>query len=243
MKKYYFHILFFVSVALFAILLFSAFPALVVKADDIGQPPREPFKYRLMVPLPTPTGTVATTTGIVDYIKTLYLFAMGIAGVIAMAMIIYAGFRWATAGGNYAAIGDAKNRISNAILGLVLLLAAYLILNTINPSLVHLKEPLIYFINWDEKFATSSSATAGGTPDYCTDANITSCSQYSGPFYNDCLSNPCGVPGNCYYNGIFLCRKCDVNNCSEYISNESCTADPCGVGPCVIGGGGACKNQ
>jgi len=51
-------------------------------------------------------------------------------------VILFSGFRWITALGNPATIGQAKSRMYHAILGGILLLAAYLILQLINPELV-----------------------------------------------------------------------------------------------------------
>jgi len=178
--------------------IFSVFPTF---AEDIPQE-REPFEYKLMVPLPTPEGTVSTTTGIVDYIKTLYFFGIGLSGIIAMILIVIAGFQWVTAAGKMSTITQAKSRISNAIFGLVILLASYLILNTINPALVNLKEPYIYFIKWTEPFEDPGT-TGGGVPAkpaWCFEANgttpkITTCGGYKTTGHiNQCEADPCDVP-------------------------------------------------
>lgn len=196
---------------LFALILIFSLTILTfclpVLADDEIEQDREgdPFEYSLMVPLPTPEGMVGTTTGIVHYIKTLYLFAMGIAGILAMAMIIIGGFQWISSGTSYASVGQAKNRISNAVLGLVILLSAYLILYNINPALVDLKEPYIYFIKWTEPFEEDGTGgTGGGGGDWCDHINPDLCGDYTdaisecGPNLDEscltyCESDPCGV--------------------------------------------------
>ena len=190
---------------LIATFVFSAFVAL---AEDIPQE-REPFEYKLMVPLPTPEGTVASTTGIVDYIKTLYFFGIGLSGIIAMILIVIAGFQWVTAAGKMSTITQAKSRISNAIFGLFILLASYLILNTINPALVNLKEPYIYFIRWNEDFPEDPGTTGGpggGTPNWCNDppmsGNLQDCGDYT--------------------NTIWICGPSSNENCLNY-----CASDPC----------------
>jgi len=175
-------------------------------ATDIPQE-REAFQYHLMVPLPTSEGTVSTTTGIVDYIKTLYLFAMGIAGVIAMGLIVFAGFQWLTSAGSYSTISKARNRMSNAIFGLVILLGSYLLLNTINPALVNLKEPYIYFIKWTEDFEEQDGTGGGGggaIPDWCSNGGINNtaidgCSEYVAGHISECASDPCGVASPGYH--------------------------------------------
>lgn len=71
-----------------------------------------------------------------EYIKAVYLYLVGIAGLIAVLVLIHAGFEWAVSGGNTHAIENAKKRILNASIGLVILFGSYTILNTINPDLV-----------------------------------------------------------------------------------------------------------
>jgi len=62
--------------------------------------------------------------------------ALEIAGVLAFAMIVYAGFQYLTSGGNTAQQKDAQERIVNAIIGIILLFAFYIILHTINPDIL-----------------------------------------------------------------------------------------------------------
>jgi len=223
---------------LIATFVFSAFVAL---AEDIPQE-REPFEYKLMVPLPTSEGTVASTTGIVDYIKTLYLFGIGISGVIAMSLIVIAGFQWVTAAGKMSAVTQAKSRITNAIFGLVILLASYLILNTINPALVNLKEPYIYFIKWTEPFEDPGSTVGGGGLAWCFEADgvtpkITSCDDYRATGHlGECNTDPCGV-GKCFKD-VTRCDSCSgISGCTQYNDSDSCKpSDPCGFGGCSWSG-------
>ena len=76
---------------------------------------------------------------IADFIKAFFVFFIGAIAIIAAVMIMWGGFLWLTAGGNPNQIGVARTRILNALLGLVLALSSYLILNTVNPTLVKLK--------------------------------------------------------------------------------------------------------
>ena len=48
-------------------------------------------------------------------------------GTIFMVIIIYAGFKWMTAGGNEEQIGDAKKLIKNGVIGLAIIVCAYAI--------------------------------------------------------------------------------------------------------------------
>ncbi len=69
-------------------------------------------------------------------ISVLIWWAFRLAGILAFVMIVYAGFQYLVSGGNTAQQKDAQERIMNAIVGLVLLFAFYIILYTINPDIL-----------------------------------------------------------------------------------------------------------
>lgn len=50
---------------------------------------------------------------------------LGLLGIIFLVLIIMAGFKWMTAGGNEQQITDAQGTMKTAIIGLVIVLAAY----------------------------------------------------------------------------------------------------------------------
>ncbi len=75
----------------------------------------------------------------IDYMMAIYKWSVGAIAIIAVIMIMVAGFQWMTAAGNASTIGQAKSRISSSLIGLLLVIGAYSILNFINPSLVHLR--------------------------------------------------------------------------------------------------------
>ena len=62
---------------------------------------------------------------VVDIIK----IVLGFLGIIAVVLILYAGFLWMTAGGNDDKISEAKKILSAGIIGLVIILSAYAIAN------------------------------------------------------------------------------------------------------------------
>ena len=70
-----------------------------------------------------------------------YYFIVGIAGLAAFITLVWGGFLWLTSAGNASKISEAKERINSAFLGLMLILASYLILRAINPELVALNLP------------------------------------------------------------------------------------------------------
>lgn len=82
-----------------------------------------------------------------DYIKNFYNYSILAATVLAVVMIIIAGFQWAVSGGNSQVITSAQKRIGGSIIGLLLAISAYAILNTINPRLVQLRLPQVWLLN------------------------------------------------------------------------------------------------
>jgi uncharacterized membrane protein len=64
-----------------------------------------------------------------------YYFIVAVAGLAAFIMLVIGGFKWLTSAGNPAAISDAKDQITKALLGLLIILASWLILQVINPEL------------------------------------------------------------------------------------------------------------
>jgi hypothetical protein len=89
--------------------------------------------YKIGVSLPEATaGTEVTVT---EYIRYIYLFSLGLVGITALGGLVYGGFMYMLSG-TITSKDEAKKWIWGAISGLILALAAYLILNTINPDLV-----------------------------------------------------------------------------------------------------------
>ncbi|MDP2586832.1 MAG: Ig-like domain-containing protein [Candidatus Komeilibacteria bacterium] len=67
------------------------------------------------------------TRGLKDTIALIINIFLGFLGVIATGLIIYAGFLWMTAGGEEDKIADAKKIMTNAVIGLAVILSAYAI--------------------------------------------------------------------------------------------------------------------
>lgn len=73
-----------------------------------------------------------------DLIKYIYTFALAICGITALVSIVFGAAQYAFSAGDSSKMGDAKDRITQALLGIVILLFAVLILRTINPDLINL---------------------------------------------------------------------------------------------------------
>ena len=105
------------------------------------------MKYTLLIFLLFPLVTLAQYSPLVDlpyvgngtqeigpYINALYLLAISVAAFLAVVKIIFGGVKYMLSD-VVTDKGDAKKDIKGALLGLLIVLAAVLILETINPSL------------------------------------------------------------------------------------------------------------
>lgn len=91
----------------------------------------------LEVPLPGIGGGEITETPILpDYVKYIFNFAIGLAGLIAFLMLVYGGFRYLISSGNPSATSEANSQIFAGLTGLVVILGSWLLLTTINPQLI-----------------------------------------------------------------------------------------------------------
>jgi hypothetical protein len=83
-------------------------------------------------------GQGGTTRNFFDYLGALYNFAISFSGVLAIFMIAFGAFIYiVTSAGNSSKMADAKDMIYNAIIGLIIVLIAWLILFVVNPDLVN----------------------------------------------------------------------------------------------------------
>lgn len=60
-------------------------------------------------------------------VGTIIALALSLLGIIFVVLIIVSGYQWMTAGGNEEAVKTARTRMVNAIIGLVIVLSAYII--------------------------------------------------------------------------------------------------------------------
>jgi len=88
-------------------------------------------------------GTLTTTSLLPDFVKYIFNFAIGISGILAFGVLIFAGIQYLTSAGNPGKMTDAMDRIKSAFLGLVILLCSWIILTTINPQLVEIPNRII----------------------------------------------------------------------------------------------------
>ncbi|PIQ05158.1 MAG: hypothetical protein COW72_02975, partial [Candidatus Nealsonbacteria bacterium CG18_big_fil_WC_8_21_14_2_50_37_10] len=108
----------------FLILLFSGFSFAQRKLETI---------YPTVPGVETPT---TVKTALPEYLKYVFTFAIMVAGLLAFGALIYGGFSYLTSAGDPSKMKDGQDQIIAGILGLIIVLSSFLILNTINPQLV-----------------------------------------------------------------------------------------------------------
>jgi len=196
-----------------------------------------------------------------NYIARVYQFGLMIAGLAAFGMIVFGALEYVLSAGNMASQEDAKDRITQAVFGLVLLLGAYLILYTINPNLVSLTNPNMPVLNLSSITGAEDGRIGGlgGAKEehpLCQTGTYTGITVTSGinigglapslPSFicEKCKANAHGAPGECvcdtgYYFSSTV-NKCaneeDLSSSLKPTGDEICTARG---GDCVIKGSSA----
>ncbi|MEY4744628.1 MAG: Type secretion system pilin [Candidatus Parcubacteria bacterium] len=72
---------------------------------------------------------ITTTKSLPELIGSFIAAALGLLGVILVVLVVYAGFIWMTAQGNDEKIKKAKGMITSAVIGMIIIFAAYAITN------------------------------------------------------------------------------------------------------------------
>lgn len=93
-------------------------------------------------------------------IRNIYDVAIGLVGLAVLVQFTIAGLTYMLAAGNAAEVGSATKKMQNAVMGAILLLSAYLILNVINPDLT--RTDLFNLKDIGNKIKPSSTFVPGG---------------------------------------------------------------------------------
>ncbi len=98
--------------------------------------------YKPQIPIPETkfAGPIKVSgTTLAEFIQALFIWGTRVIGILAVIMIAVAGVKWMMAMGNPTKISQAKDKISSALIGLILVVGAHFLLNFINPALVRLR--------------------------------------------------------------------------------------------------------
>jgi len=175
----------------------------------------QPTGVRIAVPI----AGVNEVRDIGSYIALLYNYLVGAAVLLAIVMIMYGGFRWIfQGGGGVGKVTEAKKTIIGAVIGLVIALFSYTLLNTINPALVRLEMPKIKMIR-----------------PILFDIPIVRCWDYK--TQQECLSNSAGLEGGCQWKTTgFGEEQCSSLDPEPGDSGTYCDSGGCNTGlTCTAG--------
>jgi len=184
-----------------------------------------------------PGQTNYCVTDFAEYVIYFYRYFVGVVGILSTVMVIAGGLLWIVAAGNESKISSAKSTISGAVIGLILTLTSFILLNTISPQLVKLKFPSIqtvkkvlqsqYFcrLNPARKVVDGQTVNTydlkGATEPICGKYyDMNTKAGYSG----QCVGDFCGPGKLCFenkdnkidcYPPEDACKKTDVNQCDN----------------------------
>lgn len=118
--------------------------------------------------VPTDAGSYNAKTGnmssnlLASYVISFYNYGLAFSGILATLVLMGAGLIWLTSGGDSGKITQAKKLISGAIIGLLILVCAWMILNTINPNLTRLSNIEVSVVKKQEISAISCCSSVSG---------------------------------------------------------------------------------
>ncbi len=82
----------------------------------------------------------AESGGLPEYLKYIIRFLTISAGIVVFGSLVYGGFLWMTSEGEPLKIQKSKNQIISSFVGLLIIISSFVLLNSINPTLVELKK-------------------------------------------------------------------------------------------------------
>lgn len=125
---------------IFVLALYFASDALVAFAAVPEKVDVSAVSYTPLAPLPLGKGgeSLGTYT-LSSYLSGMLKLIIALGGAVSILMAIVGGVQFVASGIAPNAKNEAKGRITNAFIGLAIILSSYLLLNTINPDLVNLK--------------------------------------------------------------------------------------------------------
>ena len=85
---------------------------------------------------PVPPGPVPDVNTASDLVLRIIQIFLAVAGLVAVVFLIIGGFRYITAGGNEETAEAAKKTIVNAIIGIVIIILAFVIVRVISNALI-----------------------------------------------------------------------------------------------------------
>ncbi len=104
-----------------------------------------------------------------QYIAAVQRYAVGLAVVAAIIMVVYGGFLYLL-GASIQDVSTGKQIIADALIGMIIALSGYFILHTVNPNVITLPEIKLGYIRpefWGENQGAYATTQAGTSPCRC----------------------------------------------------------------------------
>ena len=115
------------------------------------------FNYPLMEGIPG-FANPGDTINFYTYVADVYKFGIWAIGIAALLMIVIGGYMYIMSAGNNSMMEKAKGVITDAIIGIIMVMTAYVLLYEINPNLVQIKP----FSGPAVSGVSGTSGTSGG---------------------------------------------------------------------------------
>lgn len=114
-----------------------------VVPNVLAQTPTAPATNAAPAPVPItlgiPIGNVRQVSGLAEYINLGYRYMVSIVLIAAIIMVVWGGFRYLLGSANIGNVQRGKEIIRDAVVGMLIVIGAFVILNTVNPRTVELR--------------------------------------------------------------------------------------------------------
>ncbi len=173
--------------------------------------------------LSQPIDGVTVVSDLGNYIAVIYKYAIGLAATAAVIMIVYGGFRYLL-GSAMSEVGEGKQIIQDALIGLLLVLGSYMILSTVNPNTLSLKLPNIQPVTPKTvPGATISEVVQLATQNTSTQSEINT-------------GQNCNADTECTCNAELCTRFFGRSNSTAPVVPQACATPParCQSNSCII---------
>jgi len=170
-----------------------------------------------------------------EYIIAIFNYGLAIVGILAAIILMAGGLIWLTSGGSSSKVGQAKELMLGSIVGLLILVVSWVILNTINPELVNFRttaipsvEKVVYgCCQSSEEVAMVANRDCAmpaqfyedSLPDYATNTcQPLGCCELTfsdGSYYLDALASACAHPDS--QTAVFHPHV----TCTDYLSTKA----------------------
>jgi hypothetical protein len=117
----------FILTTLFALSLLFNYSSAPLISQAVRSPDAE-LPDRGTIPIDT---GVSESTSLITTISIIINWALGFIGIVIFIIFLFAGFEYATAGGDQGKAESAQKRITNAIIGLIIIFFVFVASNTI----------------------------------------------------------------------------------------------------------------